>query len=187
MGRFTRTTSALAAALVAAGLACSRPPPPRPEAAVRAVAELRAELGGALRAALAEGPVAAVEACRLEAPRIAARLARPGLRLGRTSHRLRNPANAPEPWMLPLLDELRGRAPEPGAFRTVDLGERGTGYVEPIHLQPPCATCHGSRVDPELLAAIRERYPEDRATGFEVGELRGLFWAVVAPGSSPAD
>jgi hypothetical protein len=34
-------------------------------------------------------------------------------------------------------------------------------------------------VDPALLEKIREHYPEDQATGFRVGELRGLFWAVV--------
>ena len=48
-------------------------------------------------------------------------------------------------------------------------------------MQPLCATCHGESVEPALLARIRERYPEDQAVGFRVGELRGLFWAVVEP------
>ena len=82
--------------------------------------------------------------------------------------------------MLPFFDEFRGRPPEAGAYRTVDLGPRGVGYVEPIHLQPLCATCHGESIEPTLLEAIRSRYPEDQAVGFRVGELRGLFWAVVA-------
>jgi hypothetical protein len=153
--------------------------PERPAAAAAAVARLREALGGALREALARGPEPAIDACRVEAPRLAREIAADGVAVGRTSHRLRNPANAPEDWMLPLLDAYRESEPAPGSFRTVDLGARGTGYVEPIYLQPLCATCHGESVDPALLEKIRALYPEDRATGFRVGELRGLFWAVV--------
>ncbi len=155
--------------------------PDRPPQAVAAVERLREELGRALREALAQGPEQAIEVCRVEAPRIAAGVAGPRLSVGRTSQRLRNPGNAPADWMLPLLEEFRASPHRPGAFRTVDLGPRGTGYVEPIYLQPLCATCHGENVDPALLARIREQYPNDRATGFRVGELRGLFWAVAAP------
>jgi hypothetical protein len=53
------------------------------------------------------------------------------------------------------------------------------GYVEPIYTKPLCTACHGSAVEPALLAHIRERYPEDRAVGFEEGDLRGLFWVVL--------
>lgn len=155
--------------------------PERPAAAAEAVAELRQGLGRALRAALTRGPEEAIDVCRSEVPRLAQFVARDGLTVGRTSHRLRNPGNAPEAWMQPLLEEFLKAPPEPGGFRVVDLGARGTGYVEPIYLQPLCATCHGETVDPALLAHIRERYPQDRAVGFRIGELRGLFWAVVAP------
>jgi RND family efflux transporter MFP subunit len=151
------------------------------ERAATAVDTFRKQLAAALGRALAEGPGPAVDVCRSEAPRIAAGLSGDGIRVGRTSHRLRNPSNAPEPWMEPLLEELRQAAPKPGSSRSVKLGERGIGYVEPIYVQPPCLTCHGSGIDASLLAHIRERYPADQAVGFEVGDFRGLFWAVVAP------
>jgi hypothetical protein len=83
--------------------------------------------------------------------------------------------------MLPLLEEFRAGSPQPGAWRSVDLGPRGTGYVEPIYLQPLCATCHGDAVEAGLLEHIRGLYPEDEAVGFRVGDLRGLFWAVIPP------
>ena len=177
--RMLRNGRVLTLCAVVALVACQHPGPQPPRAAVDAIGRLRVELGGALRAALAKGPEHAIEVCRLDAPRLTALQQRDGIRVGRTSDRLRNPANAPEPWMQPLLAEFRERAPEPGAHRSVDLGARGTGYVEPIYLKPLCATCHGENVAPPLLDAIRARYPEDRATGFRVGELRGLFWAVV--------
>lgn len=86
--------------------------------------------------------------------------------MGLTSHRLRNPRNAPEAWMIPLLDAFR-ETPTPGdPWRAVDLGSRGTGYVEPIYLQPLCATCHGEVVQSSLLGRIRAHYPDDEAVGF---------------------
>lgn len=152
----------------------------RPPEAVEAIARLRDGLGRALRQTLGEaGPAAAIEVCRSDAPRIARDAAAPGVSVGRTSHRLRNPRNAPEPWMEPLLDELRSIPQAPNAFRTVDLGPGRVGYVEPIYLQPLCATCHGEQVAPDLLEKIRAAYPSDEAVGFRTGELRGLFWAIV--------
>ncbi len=148
-------------------------------AAQAALLPLKQGLKRALETALAEGPIAAVDACRIEAPRIAAESAQPGVRIGRTSHRLRNPANAPAVWMQPLLAEFERAGRAEGKGRLVDLGSEGVGYVEPIHLQPLCVTCHGTQVAPELLAHIRKLYPEDRAVGFEPGDFRGLFWVVL--------
>jgi hypothetical protein len=166
-------------------VAAEQPAAERPAKAAEAVAALRSQLLAALTQALERGPDAAVDACRVEAPRIAERVAAAGVAVGRTSHRLRNPANAPEPWMVPLLDELRAAPAQPGAWRSVDLGVRGTGYVEPIYLQPLCATCHGESVAPALLERIRALYPTDEAVGFRVGELRGLFWAIVPRVAGP--
>jgi hypothetical protein len=43
-------------------------------------------------------------------------------------------------------------------------------------LQPLCVACHGKFLAPDVAAIIEEAYPEDQATGFEVGDLRGVFW-----------
>jgi hypothetical protein len=41
--------------------------------------------------------------------------------------------------------------------------------------------CHGPEeaLQPEVRAALDQRYPEDRATGYAAGDLRGAFWAEV--------
>jgi hypothetical protein len=44
-----------------------------------------------------------------------------------------------------------------------------------IPTAPVCTTCHGATVAPDVAAAIAARYPEDRATGFSPGDLRGAF------------
>ena len=37
---------------------------------------------------------------------------------------------------------------------------------------------------PDVASRISELYPEDRATGFEAGDLRGIFW-VEFPAAAP--
>lgn len=145
-----------------------------------AVAKVRVALGSALKSALAEGPESAIDVCRVEAPRLAKQASTRKITVGRTSHRLRNAANAPAPWMLPFLAEFDALDAAPGRSRSIDLGESGTGYVEAIYTQGLCLTCHGENVAPALLEKIRTSYPEDAAIGFRAGELRGLFWAVSA-------
>ena len=47
--------------------------------------------------------------------------------------------------------------------------------MKPIVTGAPCLACHGTQVEPQLARLIRERYPDDQATGFREGELRGAF------------
>ena len=44
-----------------------------------------------------------------------------------------------------------------------------------------CLACHGpaEALDEEVRVALAELYPEDRATGFRSGDLRGWFWVEV--------
>ena len=104
-----------------------------------------------------------------------------GVEMGRTSHLLRNPANAPQPWVEPLLAAYVAD-PELSEPRAVRLGDSRFGYVEPIRTINLCINCHGPAVEEELLAEIRSLYPEDQATGFKVGDLRGLFWVTMPLG-----
>lgn len=143
------------------------------------LAPFKASLMRALGTGLAGGPLAAIETCRVEAPAIAANAAAPGVEIGRASDRLRNPANTAPPWVAPLLhDYLDGAARKP---RVVELAEGRAGYVEPILMQPMCLACHGPALDADVLAALAEHYPNDEATGYAVGELRGVFWATFEP------
>ena len=63
---------------------------------------------------------------------------------------------------------------EPGV---VLIDKNTVGYVEPIFMQPLCVTCHGAELAPDLQARLEELYPEDQATGYSAGDLRGVFWA----------
>ena len=168
----------------ASATATAPPPDPREVKARTAVSDLRTQLQSALQGALQQGPPEeAIVVCRDVAPRLAISLSEAAhLRVGRTSHRLRNAGNAPEPWAQPLLDAYAsGAATEKS--RTLVLLDGSLGYVEPIAVQAACLPCHG---DPALMPqAVRDRlaesYPQDAATGFREGDFRGLFWALIPP------
>ena len=167
----------LSAALVLAMTACTKVEAPLENTATGAelLAPFKTELKTALVQGMESGPVQAISICRDEAPRIAAKLSVDGVQMGRSSHRLRNAANAPQGWLAPIVAAYADGSHEL-APRRVDIGGGRTGYVEPITVQPLCLTCHGTELQPELAARIAELYPDDAATGFAAGDFRGVFW-----------
>lgn len=142
-------------------------------------AQLGAELKAALTAAIADdGPLGAIDVCRIEAPAIAARVARPGVVAGRTALRVRNPANAADAGERAVLEDFARRLAAGEKAETIEdfrATEHGSRYMRAIVTQPMCTTCHGVAIAPELKRVIMERYPEDQATGFDAGSLRGAF------------
>ncbi|PKM21524.1 MAG: hypothetical protein CVV10_08950 [Gammaproteobacteria bacterium HGW-Gammaproteobacteria-14] len=126
---------------------------------------------------MAEGAVNAIDVCRLEAPAIAEAVTPEGMALGRTSHRVRNPANAPNDWQQHWIDHYL--ASDDRQPQVMDLDEGVVAYVEPIMTAPMCGACHGSELSSDVQAALAEHYPNDKATGFSAGELRGIFWLTI--------
>jgi len=145
-------------------------------AGAEAVLPFKRNLKQALVAGLEKGPVEAISACRIQAPRLAEVASTGGIRVGRTSRKLRNPGNAPKPWMEPFL-AVYETDPDRREPAVVSIDEHTVGYVEPIFVQPMCVTCHGADVAPDLQAKLKELYPDDQATGYVAGDLRGIFWA----------
>ena len=139
------------------------------------LAPFKKDLKQALVAGMQKGPLDAISVCKDQAPAIAESLSPEGIQMGRTSHRLRNPDNLAPEWVDTVLQTYLGE--EPGrAPRLVTLPNDRLGYVEPIATQPLCLVCHGKSLAPDVAAHIAEAYPEDQATGFAAGDLRGVFW-----------
>lgn len=189
---------------VQAAAAPPSPPEPPPasvdlmlERARAAAQDFSSLLRERLQGEMAEGgAIAAVDVCHAEAPRIADRvMADHGVLLGRVAvpGRNRNPENQADDWRLDVLQRF-GVAVDDGApaadqvaLITDDLPEGvALRMMRGIATESGCLACHGSQVDPEVRAAILHLYPEDRATGFEVGDLRGALWVEVplTPSSS---
>ncbi len=151
------------------------------ELALAAVNAMMSELIGELEAALdSGGPAAGIAVCQSQAPMIARRVSDQfGVSVGRTSFALRNPSNLPPAWAETLVTE---HVNEP-IFVAGPAGELGA--LLPIRLKAECQTCHGpaEAISEEVRAAIAQHYPEDRATGFEEGNLRGWYWIEVPGGA----
>jgi hypothetical protein len=123
-----------------------------------------------------KGPAKSISVCKTRAPEVAAEVGnRSGVRIGRTSFKLRNDANQPPAWARQFVDEKIAD----GVM--VELPGRELGVLLPIHLKSTCLLCHGSNdeVMPDVRAAIVSNYPDDQATGFAEGDLRGYFWVEV--------
>jgi mono/diheme cytochrome c family protein len=124
----------------------------------------------------ASGPAGTVQVCSEAAPEIAAAIAEEhGVRIGRTSWKLRNPSNVAPAWAAELL------ADRPAEERSAAGPEGQLGVTLPIHLNANCLVCHGEAAElaPEVREALAAHYPEDNATGFADGDLRGWFWVEV--------
>ncbi len=142
---------------------------------------LKAELQAAIKQ---QGPVHAIEVCNTRAPEIAARISDDsGWSVGRSSHRLRNPANAPDAYTAAAIEEFLKRqeaGEKPDTLVKAEIveedGHKVFRMVKAIPTGAVCLTCHGGdQVKPEVEAALARLYPQDQARGFRSGEMRGVF------------
>ncbi len=151
------------------------------------------EFGGSLKAELmaamqAGGPVAAIGVCNEKAPGIAQTLAtRQGWKIGRTALKVRNPANAPTDWQREVLNRFETAKAQGADVNTLEYAETVATesgsefrYMNAIPTGQVCLACHGPALAPEVGAKIKALYPDDQATGFHAGDIRGAF-VIVQP------
>lgn len=159
-----------------------------PQARIEASREVSASFAAQLKEALtremaASGPLGAVDVCKSMAPQIAARAAeKTGWKVGRTSLKTRNPANAPDAWEAEVLRAFAARkaaGEDPGKMEAWaiadDGGQTRFRYMKAIPTASMCLTCHGSNIDSELRAHLDKLYPDDAAVGYGEGDIRGAF------------
>jgi hypothetical protein len=104
------------------------------------------------------------------------------LAIRRVSDRWRNPLDEPDGFERSVLTlfgvALRETTLTDASEHSevvLEDGRRILRYMKPIRIVGMCTACHGepSRMDPALREVIRDRYPDDRATGYAIGDLRG--------------
>ena len=100
----------------------------------------------------------------------------------RSSLRVRNENNSPDQLEESVLSGMSSDIGSgAGAQAKIVRQDGQVHFFKPILLQPICLNCHGdpgSEIQPKTLARIRELYPNDKATGYKVGDLRGI-WHIV--------
>ena len=125
------------------------------------------------------GAASALEFCHINVSALAKTAA--GERLanfefGRTSHRIRNPNNAPKDWMRPYLEDFKfSTAAIPAKSRVHKFTDGKKAFLEPLYVGPQCLACHAIPAK-DLKNKITKLYPQDQAVGFKLGEFRGMIW-----------
>lgn len=126
-----------------------------------------------------KGISGAVEICNERALPLTAEVSRDhGLSVRRTALRVRNPVNLPSSWEMEQLLAFEKRVSLGESLQSMEASTEEAGhlhYMKAIPVGNACLLCHGSQIDTGLYATIRKLYPEDQATGFNEGQLRGAF------------
>ncbi|GAB4107817.1 hypothetical protein GCM10028791_02640 [Echinicola sediminis] len=147
--------------------------------------ELMAKLTKALEE---QGPEGAVAFCQVEAlPSLKAVSDKFGVSVRRVSHDYRNPVDRPteeEEMLLQAYEynEEKGMASKPNV-QEIKNGEVLL-YTKPIKIPGElCLNCHGEPgkdIAEGTLKKLQELYPEDKAKGHKIGDLRGM-WSIAIP------
>lgn len=127
---------------------------------------------------MAGGPTEAIHLCNTQAPGIASEHSQGDWKVGRTSLKLRNPDNKPTAWEASVLADFNQRlaAGENPKKMEASKMENGTfHYMKAIPTGGLCLNCHGSKLAEPVKARLAELYPNDQATGYEAGQIRGAF------------
>lgn len=131
------------------------------------------------------GPEGAIGVCREKAPAMAkAASEQTGWAIRRVSLKNRNPKAVPDAWEEAVLKEFDKRAAggekptslEKGEIVSVD-GKQVYRYMKALPTQDICLQCHGTpdRVGPAVQAKLKELYPNDKAVGYGLAEIRGAM------------
>lgn len=155
------------------------------EAARQTVQRFKDRLKGELVAAIkSEGAANAISLCQTISPDISTELTdSSGFEVLRTSLKLRNPENAPGPWELEVLKSFQDKVAsgaEPDKLEyyaevVTPEGDHVLRYMRGIQVGEICLSCHGTDIKPDVKAELVRYYPDDKATGYKLGELRGAF------------
>lgn len=167
---------------------------PEDSASLRAARDAAGALGQGLMKELltrlaSGGPDSALVFCTDSAQALTARYQLAGVDVHRTSLRVRNPSNAPDSAEVRVLEYLAGLKaagtlpPEYVEVRRSGDGSRELRFFRPVTVAAGCLTCHGAAesIAPSIRRLLAERYPNDQATGYSEGDLRGAVAVRVAP------
>lgn len=143
----------------------------------------KAELGKNLMGAIQkEGVLHALEFCNVQAMPITDSMARVHqATIKRVSDKNRNPsnkANSSELEHISFFKDVLAQGNEPNPI--VEEHENSVHFYYPIVTNDMCLKCHGKpgqQIEQKTYDKILELYPNDKAIGYDVNEVRGI-WSI---------
>jgi hypothetical protein len=131
------------------------------------------------------GPAGALDVCKEEAPKMAKTASeKTGWQIKRVSLKNRNPKAVPDDWerqTLESFDQRQAAGAEVQKLERFEVvtenGQQVQRYMKALPTGQFCLQCHGP--SDKLGAGVNERltqlYPNDRGTGYSVGQIRGAI------------
>lgn len=103
-----------------------------------------------------------------------------GWQVKQIARKYRNPDHAPDTIQAKIALATFEQKPELMGFWNQETiaGQVGTRYYRRITVEASCLACHGKKIDRPQF--VQDRYPQDLAYDFQVGDLRGMY-AVFIP------
>lgn len=151
--------------------------------------EAQSQLITALQNAIGEkGIPGAIDFCNVQALPILDEVgSRYNVKIRRASKRYRNPEDKPLDFEELILDAYaynqENDIPNEPNIQKLENGEI-LFYTKAIQIPNAlCLNCHGTlgkEISPETEIKLKELYPEDKATGHKLGDLRGM-WSIQIP------
>lgn len=131
------------------------------------------------------GPAHAIGVCQSKAPKLArAASEATGWQIRRVSLGNRNPKAVPDAWERATLQEF-DRQQAAGADVSqleraeivTENGRQVKRYMRALPVQATCLQCHGQadKLGPGVAARLSELYPQDKGTGYLLGQIRGAM------------
>jgi len=128
------------------------------------------------------GPAKSIDSCSDKSYEITQAHSTDGWIIARTSLKIRNPGHLPDAWETKVLNtfeqrKAKGEDPMKIAYAEVveEEGQKVYRFMKAISIGEVCLHCHGTAIKPEVTTQLDEYYPEDKARGYKLGDLRGAF------------
>jgi Protein of unknown function (DUF3365) len=138
---------------------------------------LKPKLKGAIQTG---GLEHAINICSIEAPKIAKNLSEEtGWSVKRVSLKPRNKSSAvPDAFERKILEqfnELQIKGEPSSIIEHSKIVDKKFRYMKAQAIEGICLNCHGNSIHPDAKKMINKHYPEDVATGYSLGQIRGAF------------
>ncbi len=124
----------------------------------------------------------AIPVCRDLAPKMAGELSQlTGWKIKRVSLKSRNETRAtPDAWEKAALEDFDKRAAigePPAQLEKGEVVNNEYRYVKALPVQQLCLNCHGTanNTSEAVKKVLAEHYPNDHATGYSLGQIRGVI------------
>ncbi len=133
----------------------------------------------------AGGPLKAVNVCSDTAQQMSKLYSETmNVDVKRASFKNRNEKNIPDEFeakAIKMFEELKNEGELTAESNLIEKavvdGKDFVKFAKPILIDAPCLNCHGSesQISNEVAKVVSEKYPNDKATGYKIGDLRGVI------------